>query len=124
MNANSTKPVGLANYVFAFTNPAMISSFKNNLVWLLLYPTITLVIALLIAVLSDRVWYENLVKAVVFIPMAISFVAAGVIWKLMYDYSPAGSNQTGTVNALLMALNSWFCSKGMADLITRSIISP
>ncbi len=111
MNANSTKAVGLANYVFAFTNPAMLSSFRNNLVWLLLYPTVTLVIALLIAVLSDRVWYENIVKAVVFIPLAISFVAAGVIWKLMYDYSPAGSNQIGTVNALLLALIPGFAPK-------------
>jgi alpha-glucoside transport system permease protein len=103
-DANSTQFVGLTNFIYSFTNPAMRSSFQNNLIWLLLYPTFTLGIALIIAVLSDRVWYENVVKAVVFIPMAISFVAAGVIWKLMYDFQPVGQPQTGTLNALVMTL--------------------
>jgi alpha-glucoside transport system permease protein len=100
-SADSSQFVGLENYRFAFTDPVMLSSFRNNLIWLVVYPTITLIFALLIAVLADRVKYEGLVKAVVFIPMAISFVAAGVIWKLMYDYQPPIRPQTGTVNALL-----------------------
>ena len=103
-DARASRFVGLTNYIYAFTNPAMLNAFRNNLVWLLLYPTITLIIALIIAVLADRVKYENVVKAVVFIPMAISFVAAGVIWKLMYEYQPPGRPQTGTLNALFTAL--------------------
>lgn len=100
-NANSTEFVGLENYRFAFTNPAMIQAFQNNLTWLIIYPLVTLAIALSIAVLSDRVRYENMVKAVVFIPMAISYVVAGVIWKLMYEFRPPSLPQTGTVNAFL-----------------------
>jgi alpha-glucoside transport system permease protein len=100
-NANTTIFVGLENYRFAFTDSIMQTAFRNNLIWLFLYTTFTLALALLIAILADRVKYENLVKAVVFIPMAISFVAAGVIWKLMYDYQPAIRAQTGTVNAFL-----------------------
>jgi alpha-glucoside transport system permease protein len=92
--------VGLDNYLYSTTNPAMITAFRNNLIWLLVYPTITLALALAIAVLADRVRYESFVKAVVFIPMAISYVAAGVIWKLMYDYQPAIRGQTGLLNAL------------------------
>lgn len=103
-NATGSESVGLDNYVFSFTNPAMLTAFRNNLTWLLVYPTVTLALALLIAVLADRVRYENLVKAVVFIPMAISYVAAGVIWKLMYDYQPAVRAQTGTLNALLTSV--------------------
>lgn len=103
-NANSSQFVGLENYRYAFTSSVMLSAFRNNLLWLLLYPTTTLVLALLIAVLADRVKYEGLVKAVVFIPMAISFVAAGVIWKLMYDYQPGNRSQTGLVNAIFDAI--------------------
>jgi alpha-glucoside transport system permease protein len=103
-NARGTAFVGLENYIYSFTNPVMLSAFRNNLTWLIVFPAITLSIALAIAILADRVWYENLVKAVVFIPMAISFVAAGVIWKLMYDYQPPVRPQTGTVNAFLMAV--------------------
>lgn len=104
MNANSTTFVGLENFRYTFTDPLMLSAFRNNLVWLLIFPPVVVTIALLIAVLADRVKYEGLVKAVVFIPMAISFVAAGVIWKLMYDYQPAGRAQTGTLNAFLMGI--------------------
>jgi alpha-glucoside transport system permease protein len=100
-NANSTQNVGFENFRYAFTNPGMLSAFRNNLMWLLLYPTITLLVALLVAVLADRVRYEGMVKAVVFIPMAISFVAAGVIWKLMYEFRPARADQIGTVNAII-----------------------
>lgn len=100
--------VGFSNYLYGLTNPDMRVAFRNNLVWLVFYPTITLAIALAIAVLADRVKYEGLVKAVVFIPMAISYVAAGVIWKLMYDYSPPIRAQTGVLNALLDFINPNF----------------
>ena len=50
-------------------------------------------LGLLIAVLTDRVHYETVVKAIIFLPMAISFVAAGVIWRFMYDYRPPGSRR-------------------------------
>ena len=103
-NGNGSAFVGLQNYVYTFTNPAMLSAFRNNLIWLFLYTGITLVIALLIAVLADRVRYEPLVKAVVFIPMAISYVAAGVIWKLVYDFAPITSNQVGLLNAVLTGI--------------------
>ena len=48
------------------------------------------ILGLIIAVLADRVRYESIVKAMVFVPLAISFVAAGVIWNFQYDFSPRG----------------------------------
>jgi alpha-glucoside transport system permease protein len=104
MNAQGTKSFGFTNFKYVFTNPAMLISFRNNIIWMIIYPTVTLAIALLIAVLADRVWYENIVKAVVFIPMAISFVAAGIIWKLQYDWQPPGIPQTGTANAIVTSV--------------------
>jgi len=62
---------------------------------------------LLIAVLTDKVRYEAVAKAFIFLPMAISFVAAGVIWKFMYEFKPRGTPQIGTINAVLTAFGSF-----------------
>jgi alpha-glucoside transport system permease protein len=107
-SANSTKPVGFANYAYIFTDANMLTVLKNNLVWLVVFTLATVTLGLLIAVLSDRVRYEGAVKALIFLPMAISFVAAGVIWKFMYQYQPAGASQVGTVNAILSSLSPGF----------------
>ncbi|MCL7453217.1 MAG: sugar ABC transporter permease [Anaerolineae bacterium] len=104
MDARSTEYVGMDNYQFAFTDPAMLTAFKNNLLWLVFFTGGTVILGLVVAVLSDRVRYETLVKAIIFLPMAISYVAAGVIWKLVYDFQPAGQPQTGVINALLVSI--------------------
>jgi alpha-glucoside transport system permease protein len=103
-NANLTQFVGLANYEFAFTSSAMLQAFQNNLLWLVVFTAGTVLLGLLIAVLVDRVKYEPYVKSIIFLPMAISYVAAGVIWRLMYEYRPPNRVQTGTVNAILDAV--------------------
>jgi alpha-glucoside transport system permease protein len=103
-NANLTQFVGLANYEYAFTNSAMRQAFQNNLLWLVVFTAGTVLLGLLIAVLVDRVKYEPYIKSIIFLPMAISYVAAGVIWRLMYEYRPPNRVQTGTVNAILDAV--------------------
>lgn len=105
-NRDSTQFVGLQNYIDFFTNSATLDVIKNNLLWLVVLTGATVTLGLIIAVLFDKVSYEPAAKAVVFIPMAISFVAAGVIWKLMYDYQPPGRPQTGTLNAIVTTLGS------------------
>jgi alpha-glucoside transport system permease protein len=62
------------------------------------------VFGMIFAVLFDRVRYEATAKAMIFIPMAISFTAASVIWKLQYQYQPPGAPQTGTLNAIVTGL--------------------
>lgn len=103
-SADSTRFVGLANYARILTTRSMLVVLRNNLLWLALFPAATVSIGLAIAILTDRVRYQWFVKASVFVPMAISLVAAGVIWKFMYQYQPPDAPQTGTVNALLSAL--------------------
>ncbi len=103
-NAKSTVFVGLQNYIYSFTNSVMLEALKNNLLWLVVFTTGTVLFGLLIAVLVDRIKYESVAKSTIFLPMAISYVAAGVIWKLMYDYQPPGQPQTGTINAFLLAI--------------------
>jgi alpha-glucoside transport system permease protein len=122
MNARATEYVGLSNYQFAFTDPAMLSAFRNNFLWLVFFTGGTVVLGLVVAVLGDRVRYETLIKTVIFLPMAISYVAAGVIWTLMYDFQPANRPQTGTINAFLMAVFPGFEPK--AWLFDQSFNNP
>ena len=103
-NADSSTFVGLSNYVYIATDNGMLIALRNNAVWVVLFTALTVTLGLLVAVLSDRVPYEPVTRAIIFLPMAISFVAAGVIWRFMYDYRPPGVPQTGTLNALLMTL--------------------
>jgi alpha-glucoside transport system permease protein len=97
------QPVGLANYVFFFTNPETLGSLKNNILWLIFFTGFVVVLGLLISVVFDRVKYESLAKTAVFLPLPISAVAASIIWKFMYDFDPPGRPQTGTMNAVLGA---------------------
>lgn len=112
--------VGLENYVFTFTDDAMLTAMKNNLLWLIFFPLFTVTFGLFIAILFDRVSYESTAKAMVFLPMAISFVAAGVIWKLMYEFQPPGQPQTGTLNAVMVLLGQ----DPLAWLVSRTTNNP
>jgi len=105
-NYNSEKFVGIKNYLYCFTNEIMLNSFRNNTLWVIVFVPLTVFLGLIIAVLADRVKYESIVKSVIFMPMAISFVGAGVIWKFVYAYRPASAAQTGILNAFRSFLNS------------------
>src|SRR5260370_29103646 len=76
-------------------------AIRDNLFWLIFYTLGALAFGLLLAVVFDRVPYENIVKSLIFMPMAISSVATVVIWKFMYAYQPPGQPQTGTLNFIL-----------------------
>ncbi len=121
-NAKSTAFVGLQNYMHVFTDQGMLVVLRNNLLWLVFFTIGTLGFGLLLALLSDRIRWEKAAKAAVFIPMAISFVAAGIIWKFMFEYRPAGQPQIGTVNAVLSALSpgfqpkAWLFDKGTNNI--------
>jgi alpha-glucoside transport system permease protein len=93
--------VGFDNYEWFFTNRGAIAALLNNALWLVLLTVFTVGLGLLIAVLVDRVRYEAWAKSIIFLPLAISMVAAGVIWKFMYDFRPPGQPQTGTLNAAI-----------------------
>jgi len=100
-NADSTTFVGLKNYGTVFSNPNLLNVLRNNLLWLVVATTLTVGLGLVVAVLVDRVRIESVIKSALFIPMAISFVGAGVIWRFMYIYEPAGQTQIGLLNAFL-----------------------
>jgi alpha-glucoside transport system permease protein len=113
----SNEFVGWAHYEFLFTNPQTITVFRNNVLWLVLFTSATVVLGLLIAVLANQVRYEAIAKAIIFVPMAVSFTAAAVIWRFMYIYQAPSFTQTGVMNALLTWLGfdpvAWISNTGV-----------
>ncbi|NEO38304.1 MAG: sugar ABC transporter permease [Moorea sp. SIOASIH] len=104
LDKRSQNFVGLDNYIFAFTNPTMLIAFRNNVLWLVLVTGFSVALGLIIAVLVDRVRYELVAKSIIFMPMAISFVGASVIWRFIYAFRPAGSEQIGLLNGIITSL--------------------
>ncbi|MDD2922817.1 MAG: sugar ABC transporter permease, partial [Anaerolineales bacterium] len=90
-------------FKYVFTNPSMLIVFPNNLLWMIFGTTFTVSSGLLIAVLADRSRFENFAKALIFMPMAISFVGAGVIWNFVYAVKPMDAPQIGLLNSLVVA---------------------
>nr|MBN1230084.1 sugar ABC transporter permease [Anaerolineae bacterium] len=103
-NTNGSQFVGLngqgvpfiQNYIEVFTQRIMLEAFRNNLLWMVLGTSLTVILGLLVAVLADRSKAESIWKSLIFLPMAISFVGAGVIWGMVYEYNP----NVGLLNAI------------------------
>ena len=101
---NGQEFVGVANYVAIFTERLMREAFRNNLMWIIFGATLSVLFGLLIAVLADRSSWERTSKSLIFLPMAISFVGAGVIWNFMYEVRPVELPQIGLLNAIVVGL--------------------
>ena len=96
--------VGFNNYLWAFKDPELRRGLLNNLGWLIVVPTLSTAFGLIIANLADKIWWGTIAKSIIFMPMAISFVGAGVIWKFIYDYRGPGDEQIGLLNAIIVSL--------------------
>lgn len=98
------KFVGLDNYIWAFNDGVFWQSALNNAAWLIIVPLFSTAFGLVIAVLADRLWWGNIAKSLIFMPMAISFVGASVIWKFVYTYRGPDIEQIGVLNAIVVAM--------------------
>ncbi len=96
--------VGLDNYAQMLSEPKFWEALTNNFLWLLIVPAAATAFGLLAAQLTDRIRWGSLAKSLVFMPMAISFVGAAVIWKLVYDARPVDQEQIGILNAIYLGL--------------------
>jgi alpha-glucoside transport system permease protein len=103
-SGTTTSFVGLANYSQMMSEPKFWESMRNNMLWLIVVPALSTAFGLLAAQLTDRIAWGSFAKSLIFMPMAISFVGASVIWKLIYEARPAGQNQIGILNAIWMQL--------------------
>jgi len=104
--SNSEQFVGADNYVALARDRDLRSAIFNNVLWILVVPTLAVIVGLVVAVLADRLSprAEKISKSVIFLPMAISFVGASTIWKFIYDWRVAGREQIGLLNAIWTAL--------------------
>ncbi|MBK8616711.1 MAG: sugar ABC transporter permease [Anaerolineales bacterium] len=94
--------VWFENFKYVFTNDGMLIVFRNNLMWMIFGTLFTVTTGLLIAVLADRSKFESVAKALIFMPMAISFVGAGVIWNFVYSVKPVDASQIGLLNSVVV----------------------
>ena len=92
--------VGLANYRQMFDEPKFWEAMRNNMLWLIIVPAASTAFGLLAAQLTDRIKWGSIAKSLIFMPMAISFVGAAVIFKLIYDTRPVDQAQIGVLNAI------------------------
>ncbi len=102
--------VGLANYNQMFSEPKFWEAMRNNMLWLIVVPATSTAFGLLVAQLTDRIGWGNVAKSIIFMPMAISFVGASVIFKLIYDARPEDAAQIGVLNAVWMNFDGGFGS--------------
>jgi alpha-glucoside transport system permease protein len=108
--------VGLGNYVSIFTDQGMLTTIRNNLIWVIVAPIIVTTLGLIFAVLTERIRWATAFKLIVFMPMAVSLMAAGVIFRLVYEQSP----DKGLANAVLTTVADTFSSsQGYPDARPR-----
>lgn len=104
MDADSEKFIGFDNYIWAFTIPEILVVLRNTAIWVLFVPVFATALGLAIAYMTDRMKNAATVKALIFMPMAISFVGAGVIWKFVYDFEPSATKpDTGLLSSIVKA---------------------
>jgi alpha-glucoside transport system permease protein len=96
--------VGIDNYTTIFTTPDQVTVLRNTFLWVVVTPFVATAVGLLYAILIDKARVEAFAKALIFLPMAISFVGASIIWKLVYEFRPdqPGIKQIGLLNQLLV----------------------
>ncbi|WP_055485224.1 carbohydrate ABC transporter permease [Streptomyces sp. WMMB 322] len=104
LDASGSGFVGLGNYVEVFTDDDILTAFKNNIIWVIVVPSVCTALGLIFAVLTERVRWGTAFKLIIFMPMAISMLAAGIIFRLVYEQDP----QQGVANAVWVGVHDTF----------------
>ena len=115
--------VGLANYRQMMSEEKFWEAMRNNMLWLIVVPAASTALGLLVAQLTDRIRWGNLAKSLIFMPMAISFVGASVIFKLVYDVRPVDQAQIGVMNAIWLQFEGGIGSVLFLKLLPAVILA-
>jgi alpha-glucoside transport system permease protein len=126
-SADSSSFVGGRNFGWAFTNGSIQQDLLNTLLWILIAPVAATGLGLLIAVLVDRLKHQAVYKSLIFLPMAISFVGASIIFKFVYDYRGPGLPQDGLLSQIAISLGwknppNWILSHPLNNFLLMSIM--
>lgn len=104
LNSSGTAFIGLDNFIWVFTQPQGVRTVINTIIWVLVAPAVSTIAGLAYAYFIDKVRGEKYYKILVFLPFAISFVGASIIWRFMYTARPAEAAQIGLLNQIVV----WF----------------
>ncbi len=125
-DAEGRKFVGLSNYLWLLQDAKFHESLRNNALWLVVVPTLSTLFGLLAAALTDRIRWGNLAKSFIFMPMAVSFVGASVVWKFVYDYRGEGQAEIGILSAIVSALGgkpeAWLTLPGLNSFLLMIVL--
>lgn len=105
-DATGTRFVGGGNYADMFTDAQTLVSIRNTAIWVIVAPTVVTALGLVFAVLTERIRWASAFKLIVFMPMAVSFLASGVIFRLVYQQSP----DSGVANAIIVGVHDVFAA--------------
>ncbi|WP_345477946.1 carbohydrate ABC transporter permease [Actinoplanes auranticolor] len=105
-NAAGNAFIGIDNYKTIFTDGDQLTVLRNTVFWVVVTPFVATAVGLLYAILVDKAKMESFAKSLIFLPMAISFVGASIIWSFVYAYRPDQANvkQIGLLNQVLVWL--------------------
>ncbi|MFF7215747.1 carbohydrate ABC transporter permease [Streptomyces sp. NPDC008238] len=103
-DASGDRFVGLANYQEMFSDPASLKAVRNTAIWVVAAPGLLTGVGLVLAVLTEKIRWATAFKLLIFMPMAVSFLAAGITFRLVYDQDP----QRGVMNAVAVAVHDTF----------------
>jgi alpha-glucoside transport system permease protein len=125
MNPDSNEFIGLGNYQWMLEDPNVRTIMINTILWILVVPLFTAALGLLLAVMLDRVKRESIPKALLFMPMAISFVGASIIFKFVYEFNEPDQPQIGLLSAIVKFLgfvpSDWMLSKPLNTFLLMII---
>jgi alpha-glucoside transport system permease protein len=109
---SATKFVGLHNYASVFSTDEILTAFKNNIIWVLVFPFFVTFIGLMVAVLTERIRWATAFKAIIVMPIVFSTTASALVWRTIFDLDP----HIGVVNAIEQTVSDWFSAPGAYPL--------
>ena len=125
MNPDSNEWVGFDNYYWMTQDPNIRTIMVNTILWILVVPIFTAALGLLLAIMLDRIKHESIPKSLLFMPMAISFVGASIIFKFVYEYNEPDDVQIGLLSAIVKFLGAtpsdWMLSKPLNTFLLMII---
>jgi len=111
-NGTATKAVGLSNYKSLFSTADTLIAFRNNVIWVLVFPFVVTVIGLVFAVLSERIRWATAFKTVIFLPIVFSVTASSLVFTQIFQLDP----HVGVMNAIVQTVEDWFNPPGAYPL--------
>jgi alpha-glucoside transport system permease protein len=115
-NSDSTRFVGVANFKTIFSTADILVTFRNNVIWVIVFPFFVTFLGLVFAVLTERIRWATAFKAIIFMPIAFSATTSGLVWNSIMNIDP----HVGMVNATLETVSDWFSPPGLYPVNTSA----